>query len=144
VAVSDVAGVQVFAGVLPGDSGGIFTVWTHDQEIHTQKVDETGSRLWKANSVLVVRASELERGTAVQDHQGGAVVIWQSSGAPGTLHAQHIDSQGNLLWQEDGILMSEQVTSEQASGPWIRSVPGRVGGSAAADGRPSWRLDGPG
>ncbi len=134
VAVSDVAGVQVFAGILPGDSGDIVTVWTHDQEIRAQKVDEAGSRLWKANSVLVGRASDLERAVAVQDHQGGAVVIWQSSGAPGTLRAQHIDSQGNVLWHEDGILMSEQVTSGLGGAPEV--VDDGQGGAVVAWGPP--------
>lgn len=134
VAASDVAGVQVFAGILPDDSGGIVTVWSHDQEIRAQKVDESGSRLWKANSVLVGRASELERAMAVQDRQGGAVVIWQSSGAPGTLHAQHVDSQGNLLWQEDGIPISEQVTSGLGGAPEV--VNDGEGGAVVAWGAP--------
>jgi len=132
--VSAASDSQVFAGIIPGDAG-VIVVWQDRQEIYAQRLDTSGSYLWKADGVRVGRASEnLERARAVRDHQGGVVVIWQSSGAPGMLHAQRVDSQGNLLWREGGILVSERVMSGGEGAP--RVIDDGEGGAVVVWGSP--------
>lgn len=61
------------------------------------------------------------------DGAGGAYLVWQDSRVDSDIYAQHVDDQGNMLWDADGIAICDtidsqsipQITSDGAGGAII-------------------------
>ena len=84
-------------------------------DVFVQKVDATGSILWKPNGVPLeinknaVNALPLEPLT-VSDNSGGAIIIWRDSRAAAAnsagVYAQKVVAEGTLKWQAGGTKVS--------------------------------------
>jgi len=94
--------------IVSDNAGGALIAWSDyrngmDQSVYAQRLDSLGRRLWISDGITV--AAGIYNQTALElvpDHSGGAFVIWEEwYEHPITdvnLFAQHIDSQGYLLW----------------------------------------------
>lgn len=104
-------------------SGKDIIVWSDSRnsattgtDIYAQMLDSSGNALWTGNGIFVCNASGTQRKPKIlRDNAGGAFVIWLDSRqipAP-VLYAQRIDSNGQRLWDPDGVRLSTLGTVEQ-------------------------------
>ena len=88
------------------------------RDIFVQKIDSNGNYLWQEGGAVVVDyEGRQEDPLLVSDNNGGAYIIWRdyrTENYYGDIYAQHIDSDGNRLWDLDGVPLSNQ-TGEQSS-----------------------------
>ncbi|NQU05829.1 MAG: T9SS type A sorting domain-containing protein [Calditrichaeota bacterium] len=123
-------GQQVFGGTLGGsayhdaalsDDGSVFVVW-RDRRIHqlysiyAQKLSEEGELLWGESGIRVSEEDpnfEKYRPKFCSDGDGGIYVVWHSETDDYyydyDLFMQHIDADGNRLWEEDIRLTNREM-----------------------------------
>ena len=91
-------------------AGGFIVVWsdrrvgTQDYNIYVQRVDRYGSLLWGENGVPVCLAPGTQFTARIaSDGAGGAFLTWWDQRDENNhVYMQHVDSGGNLLWEQDG------------------------------------------
>ncbi|MDZ7264461.1 MAG: hypothetical protein ONB16_07745, partial [candidate division KSB1 bacterium] len=104
-------------------AGGAIIAWEDDyawgRDIVAQHVDSSGYKRWAEEGVVICNA-ELDQfmwdGDIVSDGSGGAFIAWRDhrrAVRPETgyqdsadIYLQHIDANGQPLWQENGIRIS--------------------------------------
>ena len=108
-------------GVIASD-GTMIMAWSDTRnsirDIYAQKIDSNGNFLWNQDGEVVVDVDgRQEDPLLVPDNDGGVYVIWRDyrdENYYGDIYAQHIDSNGNQLWDVGGVPLSNQ-TGEQSS-----------------------------
>jgi len=90
-----------YRAVSDGSGGAIFTFGTR-----VQKIDADGRTIWPDDRILFA-----DRGSYTLDYdgQGGAVIAWgngKSTFKSERSYGQRIDSEGKLLWGEEGIRLN--------------------------------------
>lgn len=134
---------------------------THD--IYAQWVDSAGYCRWQKQGVPVCSLSNSYSSypAMVSDGRGGAIIAWEDWGRGGDyythIYAQRVDSLGNLLWGDNGLLVCGQwsgyvdICSDGQDGAIITWVDGRNIGTNYEDiyaqridsaGNPVWATDG--
>jgi hypothetical protein len=106
--------------VARNDNGGAYAAFRNynvsPQQLQVQHLDSNGNMLWAANGLPVTTNPTKEAsfyfGIAA-DGSGGVVIAWCDNLAS-ELYLQRMDSSGNLLWGNDGVLISNQITSSDA------------------------------
>ncbi len=108
--------------MLPMRDGGVILVGSryegrhggHDYScVKAQRLDGDGNPLWGEGGVQVSPVGlELSGGgKVVSDGGGGAITVWSVAdtlwGVHRSVYAQRIDSLGNLLWDEEGVLICD-------------------------------------
>jgi hypothetical protein len=92
-------------GVVLDDSGGAYIAWADTREgyqydLYVQRVDASGNVLWTLDGVRVethaVDHPSYAKIQLVSDGQGGVIIVFRSWS--GTLLAQRVDANRNLLW----------------------------------------------
>jgi hypothetical protein len=124
--------------------------------IHAQKINNKGALLWDRESVQVCNFESNQLNPEVAyDDEGGAIVVWEDMrGTTSNIYAQRMDSYGNRLWDENGILICQSV-GEKLNPKVVRDS---AGGAIIAwqdasknniyiqridkNGSLSWRIDG--
>jgi pimeloyl-ACP methyl ester carboxylesterase len=94
------------------EAGGAIITW-HEYDggpstIYAQRVDYSGNVLWQQNGKPICTVSIYNYPTIVGDGSGGAIITWPDRHQGRNIYAQHIDSNGNVLWPQPGVLLSEQ------------------------------------
>jgi len=129
--------------VSDGNSGAIIC-WTEcyrdqvslDDDIYAQRVDSGGNFVWQSQGVPVcsLKGSYSNYPAMISDGQGGAIIAWEDSrGGLGytRVFAQRLDSLGNRVWPENGVLVCNQMSgyvdicSDGHGGAIIAYVDGR-------------------
>ncbi|UCD20230.1 MAG: hypothetical protein JSU64_03580, partial [candidate division WOR-3 bacterium] len=104
--------IQYYPVIVTDSTGGAIVVWDDNrgaaQDIYGQRISPEGDLLWSPGGVPVCQEEGSQLAPeAVSDGEGGAIVFWLESKAPGTnnidIYAQRIDSLGNPLWSEGGV-----------------------------------------
>lgn len=96
--------------IVSDSAGGAIMTWEDYRNgttynIYSQRVNSTGSTLWKLNGVAVCTAgNDQYNPTISSDGSGGAIITWQDlrSGTEYNIYAQHVNSTGSTLWIADG------------------------------------------
>jgi hypothetical protein len=95
-------------------AGGAIVIWRdtrHDAQgeasIYAQKIDEDGNLLWQDGGIKVSSTSlnpfpQITIGNPVE-----AIIVYSFQEDGKTLHAQKIGSNGQVLWQDNGIPITE-------------------------------------
>ena len=86
-------------------------------DVYAQKISSDGNLLWATGGVALCNLAEEQKSlNIVPDQNGGALVIWldRRSGNQRHIYGQHVNSDGSVLWANNGILLS-QDTGEQTS-----------------------------
>lgn len=109
-------GVQIHTGTInwrvelvKDGKGGAIVVWDNDVEFFTdleaQAVDASGGLRWPAEGVMLCDAEYEQVNLSIAtDDAGGAFLAWQDARS-GTLYdvfAQHVDSSGTCMWNDNG------------------------------------------
>jgi hypothetical protein len=88
-------------------AGGAVVVWGESTEaIYAQRVDASGQKLWSTEGIPVTETGKwVYKPSLAKDGAGGAFIVWLEQGSKSDylLHGQHLNAQGQPLWQENGI-----------------------------------------
>ncbi len=91
--------------------------------VYSQHIDSTGEKLWGENGIEIPIPGRYKSPlSACSDGDGGCYVFLTSD--PDTnmvfeLRTQHIDKSGNLLWGNDGIILTEDLRSLTLPNPAV-------------------------
>ena len=89
------------------------TNYTNSTDLYAQKLDLDGNPLWDLNGVPVSQYNDPTPGAlseycVLSDNNGGAYVSWtRSYYGYGQLRAQRIDTNGNILWDSTGAILTD-------------------------------------
>ena len=105
-----------------GDNGSMIFAWSDTRyggrDVYAQKVDQNGNQLWGSEGVpVVIGPGRQEDPILVTDGNGGAYVIWvdyRDEPDNGDIYAQHINSEGVISWDIEGVVLTN-VVGKQAS-----------------------------
>jgi len=117
--VWDVGGIEVQTSayspsIIDDGDAGVILAWLDGRaggrDIYAQRLDRFGNALWGTGGAPVCTYGDyMEAPDLVSDGAGGVVAVWEDN-RPGTtladIYAQRLDSDGNRLWDEDGIAIS--------------------------------------
>lgn len=87
--------------------------YTNSTDLYAQKLDLNGNPLWELNGVPVSQYNTPTPGalseiSIVPDDNGGAYVSWtRSYFGYGQLRAQRIDTNGNIMWDSTGAILTD-------------------------------------
>jgi hypothetical protein len=136
VPVCTAAGMQLALQGVSDGAGGAILVWVDlrdgEADIYAQRIDPDGNLMWPVGSpsvdgVPVCATAEHQTWiNVVSDGSGGAIVTWEHGVSPGDIHAQRLDSNGELQWGSDsGVVVSDAAGVQQ----WSRIVSDGAGGA---------------
>jgi len=102
--------------VTDGHSGAI-VVWQDRRggttdKIYVQRISASGNPLWLLNGIAVASTNGYQYYPQLApDGNGGAYIVWQDirSGVSYDIYAQRVDANGNFLWQQNGVLLSNSA-----------------------------------
>jgi hypothetical protein len=109
--------------IISGEDGGAIIVWTGYESlvkntiVYAQKLNQDGKLLWSNDTVYNNPAIRLQGYSNIVGDGLGGVIIVSRAGEDSSLsnthsiYAQHIDSQGNLLWGENGLEIQKVSSS---------------------------------
>ncbi len=87
--------------------------YTNSTDLYAQKLDPDGNPLWELNGVPVSQYNTPTPGalseiSIVPDDNGGAYISWtRSYFGYGQLRAQRIDTNGNIMWDSTGAILTD-------------------------------------
>ena len=103
------------AQIIPDGEGGAFLAWIYSgfRDIYVQEIDSNGDNLWQANGVSlgiddgIPNNSEAVDVQLISDGSGGIIVSWYGdTSGNDDVYAQRIDGNGDILWGDDGVVIS--------------------------------------
>jgi len=121
VPISSAASLQTAAQIVSDGSGGAIITWEDNRDpvsfpwdIYAQRIDANGNVLWTTDGVPICTAeSNQQYPQLVTDGSGGAIITWEDRrGAYHDIYAQRIDADGNVLWTDDGVLVSARQNTK--------------------------------
>ncbi len=122
---------QLYPQIVSDGSGGVIITWFDraSWNIYAQRINPGGSTLWTANGIGVcTQINDQTNPQLTADGAGGAIVAWQDKRGGGwNIYAQNVDTNGNLLWNPDGIAVCTAAGDQQE----IRLVTDGNGGAIA-------------
>ena len=142
IPVCTVAGEQYVEAIVSDDAGGAFVFWRDRRsgwyDIYYQRVDASGAALLDAGgkSFMAARLFDQLNALAVADGAGGAFLVWRHfGGVTGyNLHAQRIDSAGDVMWLSDAFVceafgeqLFQKIISDGEGGIFVAWQDGRSG-----------------
>lgn len=123
--VNATSGSNRFALSTSDGNGGAIIVWTFDNgpdnDISIQKLDENGEFGWGQTQIIICdEIGNQGAASIISDGMGGAIVCWgDMRGADNDIYIQRVDTDGNILWKDNGTLVcgavEEQTFSRLAS-----------------------------
>jgi FlgD Ig-like domain len=123
-----------FSGsVIHLSNGDLMAMWSDasggKQEMKVQKVSGTGELIWTEPIVLTTRECYYPDGEILVESLNGEVVAaWRELDNPSLVRVQRIDSNGNLLWGDEGIIIeldseagciSLHIVSDETGGVYL-------------------------
>ncbi|MBI5000307.1 MAG: lamin tail domain-containing protein [Euryarchaeota archaeon] len=153
--------------IVPDGQGGAIIAWDDwrngvNYSVFAQRANSSGAMLWTADGVPVGDADNDQYSQqAVQDGQGGAIIVWEDyrsdpANAISDIYAQRVDPSGSSQWTANGMPVcaqsdtqfSPRVLQDGAGGAIIAWQDTRGGGSHAfaqridSSGAANWTADG--
>ncbi len=111
--------IEWYRTVAPGNEGEAIFVWSDTRygmrNIFAHKINQNGELLWgETGAVITDLPGRQEDPVSITDGNGGAFIAWVDYrfDAEGDIFIQHVDTDGNLLMNEDGIALA-QVSGKQ-------------------------------
>lgn len=114
--------VQASAIAISDGSGGAIIAWADsgnavDYDIYAQRVNASGSVLWKANGIPICSEINSQKAPNIaSDGSGGAIITWEDPrGGTLDIYTQRIDGSGNTMWTANGIPICSAPYSQKAT-----------------------------
>ncbi len=96
--------------IISTSDNGVIIAWVDfsddaDGNIYAQKLNAQGTKLWAEGGVPLCTANKVQISlNIVPDNNGGAIVVWNDYRLSSIgFYAQHINAQGAVSWQNNGI-----------------------------------------
>jgi hypothetical protein len=105
--------------VSDGSGGGII-IWRDSRDktcIYAQRIDAGGTVSWKAGGVKVSSASLNPNPQIVSSGPGEAIISYSFQEDGKSLHTQKLDITGQVLWQENGVPITDDGFSGYSISP---------------------------
>ena len=113
--------IEWYRTVSPGNSGEAIFVWSDTRygmrNIFAHKINQNGDLLWGETGAVVTNLpGRQEDPVSITDGSGGVYIAWVDYrfDAQGDIFIQHMDNNGNILMDENGIALA-QVPGKQIS-----------------------------
>ncbi len=110
IAVSTAVDGQFLPWVVDDGDGGVIVIWEDyrtgkDWDVYAQRIDNTGTAIWKADGTPLCRADRNQRRLRTIRHDTHAIVVWNDrrNRTSWDIYAQAVNLAGERLWQTDGI-----------------------------------------
>ncbi len=135
----------------PDGNGGFFFTWEdkrneNDADIYAQHIDTNGTLTW-ANDLIIYSGAYIQTNPRIVATTGNtAVIVWEDSRLDSAhdtadLLAQKINLQGQKLWANDGVIVSQEddsqkdprLSSDDNGGCFVVWDDARSGGNALMD-----------
>ena len=127
--VSPKDGIQGEPRIVSDNDGGAVVIWQNyenhiSNDIFAQRIDGNGRKLWNEEGVPICKPPRSQKHPAVaSDGRGGAVVVWcDNRDVFSNLYIQHIDADGKINWEKDGMIL--------CAAPGVQDVPFILGDSS--------------
>ena len=104
--------------------GGVYITWeerdsiSNNIDVLAQRIDSTGNKLWGSDGkkLALFKSSKISP-YVISNGASGAIFVWSDSRNDLTennwdIFAQNLDSSGNSLWSESGIVVSADLKDE--------------------------------
>ena len=107
-------GDQLSTETISDGTGGAIMTW-HNGGVYAQKVDSSGTMLWRVNGIAISTAPGGELPYLVSDGAGGAVITWTDlrTGNNYDVYAQRVDATGIVLWPSEGVPICTTACNER-------------------------------
>ena len=112
-------GSQKDARIEGDGNGGAFIVWkdyrTGIPDIYVQHIDSNGVIQWALDGIgACTDPYDQSTPSMTTDMAGGIIITWSDwrSQLERDIYAQRIDASGNMLWQQDGAIVTVQIERE--------------------------------
>lgn len=91
--------------------GGAFITWSDErfnESIFVQRVNSSGDIQWEKDGIVICNNTDPQITPLIcSDGTGGAIIVWLNAKHNTHLYAQRINSHGDILWNPDGVLISD-------------------------------------
>ena len=110
VAVCSATGSQFDLSIASDNNDGAIITWNDrrsgNYDIYAQRIDNNGSAVWTANGVAACDNTDGQYcPTITSDSSGNSFIVWNDYRDSNDLYAQKIDVDGNVLLDDNGILV---------------------------------------
>lgn len=106
--------------IISDQDGGAISVWWDQRnglaDIYSQRVHNDGTVSWVSDGVAICTAPEKQQFPVLTtDGNMGAIYAWQDlrdSTTKEDIYVQRVDANGNVKWEENGILMCNAISHQ--------------------------------
>jgi len=115
IVICNVDEPQIYPKICRSGAGDAIIAWTDYREgsdqidIYAQKVSSNGNIYWLDNGIMILNSTETNQWLQMcSDGMGGAIMTWNQDipYSESSIRAQRIDSNGNILWNSSGVIVS--------------------------------------
>lgn len=106
--------------IISDGSGGAIICWIDQRsapgalfgDIYVQRIKKDGTPLWTYNGVALTSLQQAEHPKIISDGSGGGIICWidyrkaTTNNEESDVYAQRIDSSGNPVWADSGIVIA--------------------------------------
>lgn len=84
-------------------------------DIYAQRINNMGNAVWTINGVALCNNAALQKSVVITDAGNGtAIIAWQDyRNGNSDIYAQKIDSLGNVLWANNGLVVVSKTTTQK-------------------------------
>ena len=114
-------GEQIENRIMEDGTGGCYIVWRDYRngapDIYLQRLNKNGVALWTINGVAAcTNTADQSTPSIVSDMRGGCIIAWSDwrSFVERDLYAQRVDSNGNMMWTIDGVVVTNKPEREHS------------------------------
>jgi hypothetical protein len=107
-------GDQLSTEAIQDGAGGAIITW-YNGGVYAQRVDTSGTMLWKANGTAISSAPGSQLPYLISDGAAGAIITWADfrSATSYDIYAQRVDGSGKLLWPANGVPICTTACNER-------------------------------
>ena len=115
-----------------GGSGAIM-VWSDQRSgsyaVYAQRIDSNGNPLWTPNGVAIYTGATVGSASPrlTIDGTGGAIILWADTRGGNSLYAQRVNGSGQLLWNSDGVPITNSLYVANDAGQYRMITDGSGG-----------------
>jgi predicted lipoprotein with Yx(FWY)xxD motif len=110
---------QVDLRMMKDGTGGVYVVWKDFRagisDVYMQRLSASGVPMWALQGLpICTDAADQSTPAITTDMAGGAIITWSDwrSGIERDIYAQRVDSNGNILWAADGVIVTNKTARE--------------------------------
>jgi len=112
IAISDES-INTIEPIISRDGeGGIFVIWRQGgsgiYNLYTQRINSTGDAIWNEYGIMITNntVGYTADQCIIYDNNKGAITVWEDDRTgESKIYAQRIDSSGNPLWDDNGLII---------------------------------------